>query len=309
MVPVRIVRQLMEGSHEWLAGRIDDAVQANRQLFAESDSEEVARLATFDGKVIVGTEGGRYYSAVFEDKDGEIVFGEATPIDVPTVDVNNAAKAVRECTLSVVDALLSEDVSVAKDRILELASLHEQEQVAMARDYVAEVEAALAGERSWRKIFREQSEEIHRQVVDKLESIKESQLEAKYKPMYETDDIPEERFEDYRDLVNSDLSVLQDSLEQVHQRAEAAFFPFVESIADVELSEEETEVLGQFCAFSEDLIEDIHEIRGLLATSAQNEECVMCLGKIYDSIAEAMSSYEIATAFVERMVGAFDGAE
>jgi hypothetical protein len=155
-------------------------------------------------------------------------------------------------------------------------------------------------------VFAEQSDEIRRQIVDVLESINENSLESKYQPLYETDEIPEEKFEDYRDMAESDLKLAADRLEQVHHSAEAVYLPFIESVGNAELEEDETEVLSHFCFFAEDLISDLQEVRGIVSDALVNEQCVMCLGHIYDSIAESLTSYEMATSFVERMVSVFD---
>lgn len=304
IVPVEAIQEMVEGSYEQLTLRLDEAVQESRSLFASGD-EDVARLATFRSHVIVGTSEGDYFDVKFESKDGSIVFGSQQKLDVPVVSSSNAARSVRDYSLSIVDAMMSE--GVASGKLLQLASLQEQKQVELARDYVGETLAALSEGRPWRHLFAEQSAEIRRQIVDVLESIQSNSLETKYKPLYETDEIPEEKFEDYREMAELDLKLAADRLEQVHHAAETAYYPFIESVGNSELDEDETEVLSHFCFFSEDLIEDLQEVRGIVSDALVNEQCVMCLGHIYDSIAEALSSYEMAASFVERMVGAFDG--
>lgn len=307
IVPVEAIQKLVEGSYEQLTSRLDEAVQASRSLFTEGD-EEVARLATFRNRVIVGTAEGSYFEVKFESKDGDIVFGEPQQLDVPVVSSSNAARSLRDYSLSIVDSLMSEGVGGAGGKLLQLASLQEQKQVELARDYVGETLAALSDGRPWRQVFAEQKDEIRRQIVDVLESIRENSFDAKYKPMYETDEIPEEKFEDYREMAESDLALVADRLEQVHRAVESVYLPFIESVGDAELDEGETEVLSHFCFFAEDLSEDLKEVRGIVSDALANEQCVMCLGHIYDSIAESLPSYEMATSFVERMVGAFDVA-
>jgi hypothetical protein len=309
VVPLSIVKKLVEGSYEQLTGRIDTAIEEQRSLFVGDRDIEVARLATFADRVVVGTASGEYFEAKLEHTDGSVKISEPSRLDVPVVDSTNAARAVRDYTLNAVDAILGEDTGSAAGRVLELVSLHEQRQVEAARDFSAEIAAGLAGKRQWREVYAEQQEEIHRQVVDQLEAISSEQLEAKYTPLYETDEIPEEKFELYRDGVMADLSVVSDRLESVHTRAESAYLPFLESLSGTEIAESEKKVLEHFCVFAEDLIDDLSGLRGVLSDAVQNEECVMCLGHIYDSIAEALASYEIAGRFVERMVGAMDEAE
>jgi len=307
IVPVEAIRAMVSGSYEQLTHRLDEAVSENRHLFTDG-SEDIARVATFNNKIIVGTAEGSYYEAKFESKDGAIVFGELSQLDVPVVSSTNAARSMRDYSLSIVDSLMSEGVGGAAERILQLASLQEQTQAELARDYVGETLAALSEGRPWRQVFAEQQDEIKRQIVDVLGSIHENSFEAKYKPLYETDEIPEEQFENYRDNAEIDLGLVLERLEQVHHAAEAAYLPFIESVGDGDLDEAEADVLSHFCFFSEDLIEDLQEVRGIVSDALVNEQCVMCLGHIYDSIAESLVSYEMATSFIERMVGAFDGA-
>jgi hypothetical protein len=111
---------------------------------------------------------------------------------------------------------MAEGSDGAANSIMQLASLQEQQQVELARDYVGETLASLSEGRPWRQVFAEQHDEIKRQIVDVLESIHEHSLEAKYKPLYETDEIPEEQFENYRDNAESDLKVVAERMEQVH---------------------------------------------------------------------------------------------
>lgn len=309
MIPMDEVHKLMEGSFEHIAALVSEAVKTNKDLFLPEGSDgDVSCLATFPDKVVVGTSEGRYFEAVFKEKDGELIFESPQALDVPVVNQSNAAEYVRDFTLSAVDALLSEDVDAARGKILALASLQEDRHVQSERDYADDVVSHLGEARPWRHIMQDQSEEIRRQVVDQIESIRESQPEPKYRPMYETDEIPEENFEDYRELVNKDLSAVGERIERVQHDAETSFLPFFESISGVEMSEDEDEVLGHFCFFSEDLINDLQAIRQLVAEAVQNEQCVMCLGQIYDALAESLVDYEIAGAFVERMVRAFDEA-
>lgn len=309
VVPLSAVKRLVEGSYEQLTSRIDAAIEENRALFVGDSDMDIARLASFTDRVVVGTAAGQYYEAKLEHIDGKVVISGPTLLDVPVIDSTNAAKAVRDYTLSAVDAILSEDVGVATGRVLELVGLHEQKQVEAARDFAGEIVAGLSGRRRWREVYAEQQEEIHRQVVDHLEAISSNHLDAKYKPLYETDDIPEESFELYREGVMADLSVVAERLETVHSRSEEAYLPFIESLSGTEIDEGEEEVLQHFCVFAEDLIEDLGGLREVLSGALQNEECVMCLGQIYDAVAEALTGYEIAGRFVERMVGAMDETE
>jgi hypothetical protein len=307
IVPLDAIRNLVEGSFEHLGAALDEAVAKNFSSLAKTDTK-VSRIATFKDHVVLGSDAGEYFNVKYENKSGEIVLSSAEKVDVPVVTPSNAAKSVKEFSLSAVDALMSEDAKSAAKRLLVLVDLQEQKEVVDARDYVAESLATVASGRPWRQAFSTQQREIHRQVVDKLESIRESTLEAKYKALYETDEIPEENFENYRGMATNDLGALADRLRAVHEAVEAAYLPFRDSLSKDELDESDEDVLSHFCFFSEDLIEDLGEVRSLVADTIENEQCVMCLGQVYDTIAESLADYEIAGTFVQRMAGAFDEA-
>lgn len=307
MVPAEVVAELVGGSYEDLTSRIDEAIEQNRGLFVGEGDDRISRVATFPEKVLVVTEGGKWFEVSHKKEDDSVVLGEAKELEVPTVDMVSP-ESIRESTMSVVDSLLSEDITVAKENILALADLHERAEAVPQRNFLEDVLNGLAADRPWKLVYNEQVETIRLQVGEQLESIKESRLESKYRPMYETDEIPEEKFEDYRDVVNSDLSVLAHRLESIQHGAEEKYLPFYEQVSTSELEEEEAEVLSHFCFFSEDLIEDLQAMRQTLADALREEQCVMCLGQMYDAIAEALMDYEIAGAFVERMVGEYENA-
>jgi hypothetical protein len=306
IVSVDAIKTLIEGSHEHLGAALDEALHKSRAVFAK-DSEEVTRMATFSDRMIVGTSVGDYFTVKFEHNNGELKLLAPEKVDVPVVSSTNATKSVKEFSLSAVDALMSESKD-AVGKILVLADLQEQQQVSEARDYPAEAQAAVTSGRPWREALSTQWKEISRQVIDKLESIRGAALEAKYKPMYETNEIPEEKFETYRGMAESDLGVLAERLCTLHEAVEAAYLPFKDSISKDELDESEEDVLSHFCFFSEDLISDLAEIRSLVADTIENEQCVMCLGQVYDTIAESLTDCEIAGSFVQRMAGALDDA-
>jgi len=305
-VPVEVIQRLVEGSVEQFTSLLDEAVESHAGNLGLVEGETAGRLATFDDRVIVGTSAGRYFEVPFKVEGDGFSFGEAKDLDVPVVEDVADLSNVRSYTMSVVDSILSEGVEQAATKLLGLTALHER-YARSKRDYVSEVAAAIAGERPWRQVYHEQRADIYRHVVDQIEGIRESQLEAKYAPLYETDDIPEERFEDFRESAESDLSLLAHRLESVHHDVETAYFPFRESI-DLDALDEDEDVVGHFCFFAEDLMEDLQELRQLVAEAMQHEQCVMCLGQIYDSIAESLADYEIAGAFVERMVNASEGS-
>ena len=299
------IRKLTSGSYEHLGFLIDESIQAKKSSFVRGGAT-VSRMATFEDHIIVGTSDGDYFNVKFEDKNGEIILDTPVHLDVPVVSASNAVKSLKDFSLDAVDSLMSEGMDAVIGKLLILADLQGQKQISEARDYPGEAMASVVSGRPWREAFASQANEITRQVVDKLESIRGNALESKYKPMYESDEIPEEKFENYRSMALADLEVLSNRLQAVHESAETAYLPFRDSLSEDEMDEADEEVLSHFCFFSEDLIADLGEVRAIVADTVANEQCVMCLGQVYDTIVESLTDYEIAGSFVQRMTGALD---
>lgn len=308
MIPASIIQEMLQGSHEQLAAQVDYLVAENREMFVGDSDERVSRLATFNDRVLVATSSGKCFEVKLQSEDGEISFGEPSPLEVPVISSRNASHYMREQTLSAVDAILAGRLDEACDHLSILSAIQEGAEENQDRDFAHELEHLADENRPWRAIYGQQHADIRGQIADQLEGMSDGQFEAKYRPMYETDDIPEENFEDYRDMVDADIRLVADRLEAVQHGIEAKYLPFSESLTKVEHPEEEREVLSQFCEFAEDLVDELQSVRQLLADAIKAEECVMCLGQVYDFVAEALADYEIAGAFVERMVGDIDEA-
>lgn len=307
IIALSTIKKLVENSHEHLGVLIDGAIERNSSMFAKPGIA-IARLATFADRAIVSTADGRYFNIKFEHINGEIKNLTSEAIEVPSVTPSNAAKSIKEFSLMAVDALMSESTDGAVKQILALADLQDQPQAKARRDYVGEALAAVVNGRPWRQALTSQWTQISRQVIDKIESIKAVALEAKYKPMYESDEIPESQFESYRKLAESDLRVLMQRLDTLSVAVAGSYNPFRLALTNDGLDEAEIDVLSHFCFFSEDLLSDLGELKSLVSDTMENEQCVMCLGQVYDTIAESLTDCEIAGVFVQRMAGALNDA-
>lgn len=302
MVPVDAIRELSSGSYEHLSLRIDAALKENASRFVGESNAQVAVVATFPGHVVIGSDDGRYFRCRYEDKDGQITFGLSESLDVPIIDTSNSKEFIHRYAMSAVDAILSGNKEESRERLLGLIGMEESAAAFESVDLADLVRGLLKANRPWRQAFSEKRVAIREHLKDIISSIDNKQMETKYVGLYDGS-IPEEKFGNYASIVAGDLSVLADRYESVQTRAESAFYPFTEAVAESQdgRSQEDEEVLQQFAAFSEDFIEDIHELREHLAFAQESEPCVMCLGQIYDAMAEALTDYDIAGSFVERM--------
>jgi len=307
VVALSAIRNLVENSYEHLGILLDAAIAQNVALFGE-DQGSVRRLATFKDRMVVGTANGSYFDVKFEHINGAIEISSLDEIDVPVVTTSNAAKSMKEFSLRAVDALMAEGSAGAVDQLLALSELQGQSQIVESRDYPEEATNAVSGDRPWRQVLAAQRVQIDRQVIDKLESIRAAALESKYHPLYESDEIPEAQFESYRKSAESDLGILSDRLTAIHRAVAHSYDPFRSVVESDGLDDSESDVIAHFCFFAEDLQEDLQGLNALVVDTIENEQCVMCLGQVYDSIAESLMDCEIAGVFVQRMAGALNDA-
>lgn len=305
IIPVDVLKTIVEGSFEHFGAVVDHAIEKSESALPESDSPW-RRVATFKDRVVMGNEDGKFINVHFESKNGSISILSCESVDVPVVTSTNALKMRIDMGLGAVDAILSED-SNALSKILTFSELLDSDELVNRRNYKEEAEYLVSEDIPWRSIYESQRKSIRRQVVGLLESIKDNSLVAKYKKLYETDEIPESEFDSYRDPAESDLKILSGRIETLIESIASEYVPFAETISEEDLSGD-GEVLSHLCFFAEDLISNLEEISSLINDTLENERCVMCLGQVYDTIAESLSHYEIAGAFVGRMIGDFVNA-
>lgn len=296
LIPAEAIENLMNGSYESLIGRIANSL-GNSSLFEGVEAEK-AVIATFADHVVVGTADGEYFKVKFEDRNGKVHFVSKEAVQVPVIDESNSSEYVRGYVMETVDAIISGDKDTVRDRLVALLNL-ESTSPSNYRDFSDIVVDLINKDRTWRSSYNENKSSICGVVGDLLEGIGSRKFESKYNKLF--DSIPEEEFGIHAEDTTADLAIVADRLETIQTKAESSFYPFTELVCQVEHSEEDEFYLHQFADLSEDYLDDIHGLREHVAYALQNEKCIMCLGKIYDALAEALTDYEIAGSFIERM--------
>lgn len=302
LIPTEAIRELTKGSFEHLSFRLDDAISENSELFSKNG--EVAKIATFGDRVIVGTEDGKYFSSIYEDVDGKITLHPPQAVDVPVVDGTNIDNYINTFTMKVVDSIINGDIESQKEGILALASLSESIETEFDRSLDELVREIVHSRNEWKIAYTQQRESIKNVVSDLVELIEKNEIEAKYIPLYDGT-IPEEKFPSYLDMIRKDLGVVAARLSAVEERTEKAYLPFVEMVKKAELSKDEKSTVEQFIKFSDGFSAEIHDLREHVALAIKHENCAMCIGQIHDTIAESLTDYELAGSFIERMASKF----
>jgi hypothetical protein len=307
LVPTDAISELTKGSFEHLSLRLDDAVVENSSLFVGKDEVDVARIATFKDRVIIGTADGRYISAKYEDVDGKIKFGAMEALDVPLVDTSNVSEYVEDYIGRIVESLMVGNKSDGQNRIVALMNLQESVEdnstdlATLVYDIVSEVPV-------WKQAYRENVHSIKSALGKIIESIEKSQPEVKYMPLYDGT-LPEERFSLYLEPARRDLGAVGERLSTLESKVEKTYLPFIEIAKSAVLEGDEKETMDQFITFAEGLNAEVHSLREHIKIAVENEQCAMCLGQIHDAVASNLSDYEIAGSFVEHMAKLFSSAE
>lgn len=294
LVPTAVIRELTHGSFEHLSLKIDDAIAENASLFVGGSGIEVARIATFTDRVIVGASDGRVFSAPYIEEVGDIRIGHPEQIDVPVVDNSNAGEYINRFMMDVVNSLLTGKPDAQKESIVALMNLQEStgstEELKDLTTLVSEIVAAVP---AWKAAFRENIDA----VMAHINPPSDPPIEVKYRPLYDGS-LPEEKFPAYLEPAKRDLAVITSRLSTLEDKVTAVYSNLV---GEKTVSEAQAE----FALFSEGVLQEVHDLREHARIAIENEQCAMCVGQIHDVLAESLPDYEIATSFIEKMAPRF----
>lgn len=299
VVPAEAIAELAQGSYEHLVSRINEALESQKNLIV-GPNRSVKTVATFPGYAVVASDEGQFLRVKYEDINGSIRLSGFENVEVSTYEPKTIFKYAQECALSAVDAMLSKNKDESRNRLRALVSLSESFSRPRGEVIVENVIGALQLQRPWRRLYVEQHAEIKKMLATELKMIEDNSVNPKFTKLYDGT-IPEERFEEFRSLVTSDLTSLGERLSGVHTKVEAAYYPFADSIKNLNRDPKDDAVLNQFSTFAEDLIDHLRVMRENLAEALEDAACVMCLGQVHDAIAEGLLDIEIAGRFVENM--------
>ena len=300
LVPTEAIRELTRGSFEHLSLRIDDEIQtlSESATFDHGRRINLARVATFRDKVVVGTNTGEYYSVKYEDTGDRIKFGTPEPMHVPVLDRTNTNDYVQEFTMKAVDSIIAGKMDV--ESLVALMNLKESIDDNMT-DLTTIVTGILASDSPWKSAYKVNYKTIRDHVGDLDNTV----IETKYSPLYDGT-LEEEKFAMYLEPARRDLGVIFDRLTSVEEGVDASVGPFVESINRTKSTNStDVETIKEFREFADGVVGEIHNLREHVKIAIEHEQCAMCLGQIHDAIANSLADYELAGAFVQNMASQF----
>lgn len=308
VVPVEVIESLCAGSYEELVADVNFALQANKAQFVERADTDISVLATFTDHFIALSSDGDLFKIKMESGNNGVSLTLLEKIEAPVIDRRNSSKYSSDYLTHAIKALTSGNLSESVSAIENFMAVKEHFPVSSNQEIANQIVESIVkvNNRYWRTVLSNNREEIVSNISQYIESINSNGFNVKYTALYDGT-IPEEKFEEHREVVVSDLSIISDKLENIHTQAEAAFYPFVEILSESEIPEEEQEVIENFVSFSEDFISEMEELREHVADMLSDAKCVMCLGQVYDAVAENLKDLEIASKFILNMTNSLSG--
>lgn len=296
-VPAEEIHKLSEGSFEHLADRLDETVARNMAMvFGAKKPNQIQRIATFENKVVLATDDGRFTSVVFEEaQNGQLHIVSVTPAQVPTYDESNLYSYLVQEASNVIDRWMNGDHKGSTE-ILDSLIPHIMEQTDPTdSEKVDAVAATIRRATPWKRLYQAQSETIKSFLgAAILEDIEAHHSNDKYAKLNESAVSSSEGF---RDVVTSDLEFLASICEGMS-----------ENLVNVDLNSlgakvegDEAALLQTFGAFAEDLKISLNGAAFSIRESLKSIESVSALGKLHDSLAEEVKHFEVASCFVHAL--------
>lgn len=292
-VPSEVVEEMRRDSFEQVSERVSTAVRRDRPLFAQSFGEEVRPLATFKGKVIVGTSAGRFLRAEWrETDDNQIRFTKVEAIaDVPVRTYNDVAEdTLRSAARSVLEGKPEDAAKLLREAggVLSYAGVHRPDDLArLLREHIN-------APRAWRRYVAGRADALRGFLG--LGEAEARPLQAKYRSLWEGDEPSPERM---LDVVRGEANELFTRIRTAAEEARKAYDAYTLALPTFRgIAEDETP------AMFETLASDFFmETEGVLDTAIRVVESddARSLAMVFDAVLEHSHEFEIAARFVKAL--------
>lgn len=292
-VPSDVVEEMRRDSFEQVAERVSSAVRRDRSLFAQSFGEEVRPLATFKGKVVVGTSAGRFLRAEWRQTDeGQIRFTKVEAIaDVPVRAYHEVAEdTLRSAARSILEGKPQDAAKLLREAggVLSYAGVNRPDDLArLLREHIN-------APRAWRRYVAARADKLRGFLgLGEAEGLP---LQAKYRALWEGDEPSPERM---LDVVRGEANDLFGRIRAAAEEARKAYDAYTLALPTFRgIAEDETP------AMFETLASDYFmETEGVLDTAVRVVESddARALAMAFDSVLEHSHEFEIAARFVKAL--------
>ena len=300
-LPLAEIRKLAEGSFEQTVSLLFQEVEkSSEQIFGESVACDL--IGTFPNSALVLGENGAVARIQWKrDESGQPQITSHEMVRVPRYEANDVPQYVQTEVRKAVQAWKEGRVDEAHRIISEVAPYVSEAPPKDDAKVVESLGVELRASRPWRVLLRARAAHIRPLIGEsEIRRIEGKRQDPKYTLLY-NGSMTESELLGYRDLVEGDFTYLTTRVGTLRKLVESSY----ESVRSVVLSDElkEEEAIKLFVSFSEDLIPDIRRLQKIVSEATNQISKLDSLGKLYDTVVEHVTDYEVAGRFVEAMSG------
>lgn len=283
-------RKMLFGSLEERVCLVHDAV-INEDLW----NGNAVPFATFEDRVIVMNDEGKFFDTVYDVKDGLVKFGSVKLLSMEEIPASEAVSGLVE---DVMDAM--GDEKVLKESISGLVSM------ASGRSKVEETKSELkrlfSGGGVWRKML-EDNRDVYTKYGWDYRFGKPIMLKPRFEDIYEIDEVG---LEEHRNRVMAGLKKVETHLGDFLDRASRNSRSVSRKTVGIR-NEEDDKILSQIDSFSSDYVKHLAEIKQYVNSAARKAEsgCVLCAAIIHDEIAKRFNNLELGERVIRKVSAQF----
>ena len=278
-LPAEAVESLLKGSHQHLAVRLTEAVQASLSQYQWGEAH---LLATFDKKAVVMSDAGDVYSLPFTEERGELVLGTPQMLPVAGITSKNLRRFVQQEAKAAVDLFLQGFTSKAHEKISQLRPLVDASTMLSDEEIVENFVAKRAEGTRWKALIESRATQVTTLLGEDASSgpvqAQTSDLEGTQQGMGE---------------ILARLGVVEEQARLALQTLGA--------LKDAAAAEGGAAAFQQLAEYTADLHKDVRAVMDFAEEALRDFKQVDLLAQLFDSMAGEVASFEVAGAFAAKM--------
>ena len=297
--------KLVGGSFEVAMGAVEEAVRENAvEAFGDPEAKT---LATYPDHFIVVTPDGKFFRGkwAISEEDGAIALSEIAVIDVPVYEANAMGTEIRREAIEAVDLLLQGNEKEADEKVSHLFSMT-QGGVQLTAEGVEDLFTKQSwSESDWFEAVQENDAAIRKMLGN--DALRLSTPKPRFEAI--TGDADDDEVERHRTSVVGGLKSLRAHLDDLWSKLGVA--SEVTEKYSLRGSGDGEMAVTDYVEFVLDFVEDLNGMAGIIddALAVADDECVPCLARVHDGIAENMYEWSLAAAFVEKLARRFEAPQ
>lgn len=296
LIPAETLSQIRNGSLDTLIGKVSKALfdPAAKDLFSESKPKE--HLATFKDRAVVLSEDGVINHVMYSlDNQGEVVLLRSDRADAKAYSTDKIDDYVMSEAKSYVDLWMSGRFKDASSKLLSIAPQVDERRGISSEKILEGVKLYISSDRAWKKQLSEKRKEFQKVAGQPL--TEEKTVGPKFGSLLEGAKTAVE-LEVYRNLVASDLTYLQESVDKLVTSVESSISSFRSVESKLRKLDESVPV---FAELSSDYIGDLKGLNRALNDSLRMFGRVDHLAEVHDLVADKLEDYKLAGQFIQTM--------